>query len=167
MSKHVYFSLSQLRRNLKLRQEYIAIVLKEHWERNRAIRNNEDYKVSSSRLNNLNLMPSSKQSPIQQAVQDSFTTMEELREKRRQNHDNTENNWQETYQSNEAMIEHAQNQPIDGYYQDDNSPNDDFAKQIAAAELDNAKWSKNKIVINPWKFLLDFFNKLQHAINLK
>ena len=71
--------------------------------------------------------------------------MEELQKKRKQKNDKSENYWEEAYKSNEAMIEYAQNQPIDEYYHDANSPNDDFAKQIAAAELDNAKWSKKKL----------------------
>jgi len=40
--------------NRQLFQEYNNILFKEQWERNRAITNNEDYKVSSSRLNTFN-----------------------------------------------------------------------------------------------------------------
>ena len=98
--------------------EFEAIENKEYGIRYRAARNNEKYKVLRSRL-------SKGQSPIQQAVQDSYITMEEL-------------------QKNKSKEFQDQQQPDWYSHLPEIANNDDFTKNVVEKELDNNKGKKQK-----------------------
>ena len=143
--------------NPELMQAYQAIRISEWQERSRANEKNTPYIVQDSRLGRLNLKVNhADQSPIQQAVQDSYITMEELQRNRalERNNKNPENHddWQKAYQPPEDQSQ-AQDQyqsNNNDYYsygrgENLNAPQeDDFAKQVREAELANARWKKKK-----------------------
>ena len=109
---------------------------KEYYDRFDAAKYNKAYTVTYthreedvySRLRNQS--PSTKKSPIQQAVQDSYITMEELQK------DKTRE-LQERQQPKNLTSDEYSNLP-------EIFNNDDFARQVAEAESENNKWKKQK-----------------------
>jgi len=144
--------------NPELVKAYQAIRISEWRERSRAIEKNTPFIVEESRLRRLNLEINdiNEKSPIQQAVQDSYITMEELQRNRdlERNNQNPENqdDWQKAYQppdyQSQAQDQYQSNN--NDYYsygrgENSNTPQeDDFARQVREAELANARWKKKK-----------------------
>jgi len=116
--------------NPELLREFDAIKEKEYFNRYITEKNNEKYKVLRSRL-------SKGQSPIQQAVQDSYINMEQLQK-------NKAKESTLTFSFVFSFRKELQDQQQPKNLTSDEYSNDDFAKQIAEAEAENNKWKKQK-----------------------